>query len=125
MNSSRIGTEFLVTQVGGTTATLNIPGTNFNRYNVPFSDLSFVQKVPRSTPRPAQPAINVEELRERVDNVRHKTTDELNGELAILKKYLQTKGVPAKASEHIDTFRDQQERAWEALAERISKLIEE
>jgi hypothetical protein len=125
ITGSKIGTVFLVTQVGNNTATLNIPGTNFNRYNVPFSDLSFVEKVPRSAPKPVEPPINVEEVRERVDNIRHKAMDELSGELAILKKYLQSKRVPAKASEHIDAFCDQQQRAWEALSDKISKLLDE
>ncbi len=123
--TSKIGTVFLVTQVGNGTATLNIPGTNFNRYNVPFSDLSFVEKVPRSAPRPAEPAFNAEEIRERIDTIRLKAMDDLSGELAILKKYLQSKRVPAKASEHIDAFCDQQERAWETLSDKISKLLEE
>ncbi len=125
ITNSKIGTVFLITQVGNGTATLNIPGTNFNRYNVPFSDLSFVEKVPRSSPKPAAPAFNANEIRERVDNVRHKAMEELSGELAILKKYLQSKQVPAKASEHIDAFCDQQERAWEALSDKISKLLDE
>lgn len=125
ITTSKIGTVFLVTQIGNGTATLNIPGTNFNRYNVPFSDLSFVEKVPRSAPKPAMPAFNANDIRERVDNLRHKAMDELSGELAILKKYLQSKQVPAKASEHIDAFCDQQERAWEALSDKISKLLDE
>lgn len=125
INGSKIGTEFLVTQVGDGTATLNIPGTNFTRYNVPFSELSFVEKVPRSTHKPAEPAYNAEEIRERIDNVHHKSMDELSSELAILKKYLQSKNVPAEASEHIDAFSDRQERAWESLADKISKLLEE
>jgi len=125
ITGSKIGTVFLVTQVGNGTATLNIPGTNFNRYNVPFSDLEFVEKVPRSTPRPVAPAFNAEEIRERIDNIRHKAVDELSGELAILKKYLQSKQVPAKASEHIDAFCDQQERAWQSLIEKISKLLDQ
>jgi hypothetical protein len=125
IKGSKIGTEFLVTQVGEGTATLNIPGTNFNRYNVPFSDLSFVDKVPRSAPNPPEPPYNAEEIRERIDNVRHKAMDELSGELTILKKYLQTKHVPAKASEHIDAFCDQQQEAWQTLANKISKLLED
>jgi hypothetical protein len=125
IKGSKIGTEFLVTQVGDDTATLNIPGTNFNRYNVPFSDLNFVDKVPRAAPKPAEPPYNAEEIRERIDNVRHKAMDELGGELAILKKYLQTKHVPAEASKHIDAFCDQQQEAWQTLADKISKLLED
>lgn len=125
IKGSKIGTEFLVTQVGEGTATLNITGTNFNRYNVPFSDLSFVDKVPRVTPKPAEPPYNAEEVRERVDNIRHKAMDELSGELAILKKYLKSKRIPEKASKHIDDFCDQQQEAWQTLADQISDLLEE
>lgn len=125
ITNSKIGTEFLVTQVGDGTATLNIPGTNFNRYNVPFSDLSFVDKVPRAAPQPVGPAFNAEEIRARIENVHHKAMDELSGELAIFKKYLQSKHVPAKASEYIDKFCEQQEEAWQTLADKISRLLEE
>ena len=125
INTSKIGTEFLVTQVGEDKVTLNIPGTNFNRYNVPFSELNFVEKVPRASPKPAEPTFNAEEIRERIENVHHKAMDELSGELAILKKYLQTKQVPAKTSEYIDAFCDEQHQAWQALAGKISKLLED
>jgi len=125
IRGSKIGTEFLITQVGEGTATLNIPGTNFNRYNVPFSDLSFVEKVPRSTPKPAKPPYNAEEIRERIDTVRHKAMDELSGKLAILKKYLQSKHVPAEASEEIDSFCHRQQESWQTLAEKISRLLED
>jgi len=124
IRSSKIGTEFLVTLVGEGSATLNIPGTNFNRYNIPFSDLNFVEKVPRAAPQPVRPAFNAEQIRERIENVHHKAMDELRGELAILTKYLQSKHLPAKTTEYIEAFCDAQEEAWQTLAAKISNLLE-
>jgi hypothetical protein len=125
INDSKVGSVYMVTGVSGDTVNLNIPGTNLERFRVPISNLTFVDKAPRPAAKPAKPAFYAEEIRERLDAVQHSNIDHLSGEIAILKKYLMSKRAPSDAIEDLEAFRKQQEEAWNAIVAKISELLEE
>ena len=51
--------------------------------------------------------------------------DHLNGEIAILKKYLKSKGVSQSASGPLDEFCKATEAGWKDAVEAIDKALEE
>ena len=93
------------------------------RFRVNTDDLTFIER--REPAKvPTKPTFNAEEVREHVATVQHKAIDELNSEIAILKKYLKSKKAPPEASDDLDSFYKQQEQAWEAIVAKISELLE-
>jgi hypothetical protein len=120
-------TVFVVTRASsdGNDVDLNLPGTNIERFRVPTEDLKFVELSARAPIKPARPRINIEEVRERLAIARQSSIDQLSGDIAILKKYLKSKGVPSEAAEELDTLGKDNEKGWQAAVEKISELLEE
>ena len=87
-------------------------------------DLNFVERQPRKPKEPEKPKINVEQVREHIDAVHHSIIDHLNGEIAILKKYLKSKGVSQSTSGSLDKFCKATEAGWKDAVEAIDKALE-
>jgi hypothetical protein len=126
----RLGTSdtvYVVTRASanGKDVDLSLPGTNIERFRVPTEDLKFVDLAPRAPAKPAKPSINVEEVREHLVTVQQSSMDQLNGDIAILKKYLRYKGVSTEALAELDSLCKATEYGWEAAILAISKLLEE
>jgi hypothetical protein len=122
-------TVYVVSRVyrDGTEVDLSYPGTNFERYRVRITELEPLEPQAQRPARPAPPPrsrIDTAEVRERLESVAQSTVDHLSGEIAILKKYLRTKGAPTEALEILDTFCEEQEKAWKDTVTRVSKLLE-
>jgi hypothetical protein len=119
-------TVFIITRASpnGKDVDLNLPGTNMERFRVPTEDLKFVDLAPRPPTKPAKPAINVEEVRERIATAQHASMDQLSGDIAILKKYLKSKGVPAEAAEGLDRLCKATEERWESVVKAINEVLE-
>ncbi len=87
--------------------------------------VAFVERQPRKPKEPERPKIDVEEVREHIDAVHHSIIEHLNGEIAILKKYLKSKGVLLSAAGSLDEFRETTEAEWKNAVEVIDKALEE
>ena len=116
-------TVYIVTRASsnGKDVDLNLTGTNIERFRVPVDDLKFVDLAPRPPAKPAKPTINVEEVRERLATAQHASMDQLGGDIAILKKYLKSKGIDA--AEELDRLCRQTESRWADAIEAISKPL--
>lgn len=121
-NSSSI---YVVTRANDKDVDLNLEGTNMERFRVPVSDLKFVDLAPRPPAKPAKPSINVEEVRERLATAQHASMGQLSGDIAVLKKYLKSKGVPSEASEELDRLCKDTEESWHAAVTKIREVLEE
>ena len=120
-------TVFIVTRASsdGKDVDLNLPGTNIERFRVPTDELKFVDLAPRPPSKPARPRINVEEVRERLATAQDSSMDQLSSDIAILKKYLKSKGVPTEAAEELDHLCKDTEESWHAAVAKIAELLEE
>jgi hypothetical protein len=108
----------------GTQVDLQLPGTNIERFRVPVSDLNFAERpTPRQPPKPAKPAIDVDEVHERLVSAQHSSTDQLSGDIAILKKYLRSKGIRASAIDALDDLCEATEKRWADVVEEILASI--
>lgn len=117
-------TVYVVTRASanGKDVNLSLPGTNIERFRVPTEDLKFVDLASRAQAKPVKPSINVDEARERLSTVQHSSVDQLSGDIAILKKYLKSKGVDA--AEELDRLCETTEKRWAAAIEAINEMLE-
>ncbi len=119
-------TVYTVSRVSpsGTQVDLRLEGTNIERFRVPIADLDFLdRRTPRQPPKPAKPAIDIEAVRERLTTAQHSNMDQLSGDIAILKKYLRSKGIPTVAILKLDDLCEETERRWaEVVAEIMDSL---
>jgi hypothetical protein len=127
-----LGTETIYTVTrasqNGSDVDLQTPGTNLYRYRVPIGDLKPVDTVrepSRPTSKPAQKSVDVEAVREHLANAQHSSVDQFSGDIAILKKYLKSKGIDAVALEELDNLCEDMEKRWNAAVETISGLLED
>jgi hypothetical protein len=104
---------------------LQRPGTNIERFRVPIQNLTFVDAPEASPSKPAKPAINLEEIRERIVTAQHSSVEQFSGDIAVLKKYLKSKGIDSDAAEELDSLCEDMEKRWAKAVEAISDLLEE
>lgn len=108
----------------GTQVDVHLAGTNIERFRVPVSDLNFVERpTPRQPPKPAKPAIDVDEVHERLVSAQHSSMDQLSGDIAILKKYLRSKGIRSSLIDELDDLCEATEKRWANLIEEILDSI--
>ena len=124
----RIGdkeTEYRVIYVSpnGREVNLEFPGTNLTRNRVQVSDLTFSGQAPRRPKEPPKPRIDVEAVREDIEQTRQTILDHLQGEVARLKKSLKTKGVPV--DNVLNEFAEATETHWNEVVEAIEEKLEE
>ncbi|HMH15186.1 MAG TPA: hypothetical protein VK578_18940 [Edaphobacter sp.] len=118
---------FSITRVGDKDVDLQLPGTVVERFRVPVDDLRYIDepKAVSQSSKPANPAINLEEVRERIATAQQSSIDQFSGDIAILKKYLKSKGVPAEAAEELDRLCEDTEKRWRTAVTKIAELLEE
>jgi hypothetical protein len=104
---------------------LELPGTNLERFRVRVEDLNFVERQPRKPKEPEKPKIDVEEIREHIDAVHHSIMEHINGEIAVLKKYLKSKGVSQSASGSLDDFCKATEAGWKDTVKSIGETLDD
>jgi hypothetical protein len=108
----------------GTQVDLYLAGTNIERFRVPVSDLNFIERpTPRQPPQPAKPAIDVDEVHEHLLAAQHSSMDQLSGDIAILKKYLKSKGIRATVIDELDDLCEATEKRWAEVVEEIMKSL--
>jgi hypothetical protein len=119
------GTVFSITRVSEKDVDLQLPGTNIERFRVPVDDLRYLDapKEPSRSSKPGKPAINLEEVRERIATAQQSSIDQFSGDIAILKKYLKSKDIGAAALEALDALCEDTEKRWIAVAETISEML--
>jgi hypothetical protein len=86
----------------GTEVDLQLQGTDIKRFRVPVEDLTPLEPVRQARHAPVKPAKrtdNVEEVRERLANVQHSSIDQLDGDIAILSKYLKSAAIKDRSTE--------------------------
>jgi hypothetical protein len=94
------------------------------RFRVPVTDLNFVEKEqPREASKPTKPVINIEEIRERITTAQHSSVDQFSGDIAVLKKYLRSKGIEAAIIQELDGLCEDMEERWKTAIKTISKLL--
>jgi hypothetical protein len=119
---SQSDTIYTISRVSpnGKQVDLRLEGTNIERFRVSVSDLDFIERrAPRQPPKPAKPAIDVEAVREHLTSAQHSSMDQLSGDIAILKKYLSSKGARTSAIDELDDLREATEKRWTAAVEEI------
>ena len=126
-----LGTEIIYTVTrasqNGSDVDLQTPGTNLYRYRVPIGDLKPVDPVRQASPalsKQTKPSINIEEIRERIATAQQSSVDQFSGDIAILKKYLKSKGIDQDAVDELDSLCEDMEKRWNAAVETISDLLE-
>lgn len=101
---------------GGEYVDLELPGTNLNRFHVDVSTLKFVGRVPR---KPVKSGPDPDDLMERIASVQRENLQRLADDIAILTKYLKTKGAPKSAIEALEAPRVEQKESWKTALEQI------
>lgn len=86
-------------------------------------DLMFVDRVSRTPEKPAKPKLDVEAVRERIEQAKHSIVDHIYGEIAALKKFLRSKEV--STDEPLDEFRDAIEASWRTTVEAVEQKLDE
>jgi hypothetical protein len=102
---------------------LSIPGTNLERFRVPVDDLNFVDRAPRKPKDPPKPKMDVEAIRERLEEAEHSLMEHFQGEIAALKKFLRSKNFPD--TEVLDEFTKSTEMNWKEAVESIEERFED
>ena len=93
------------------------------RFRVPLADLNFVEKEQPRQAKPAKPVLNIEEIRERITTAQHSSVNQFSGDIAVLKKYLRSKGVDPAIIEELDGLCEDMEERWKTAVNTISKLL--
>jgi hypothetical protein len=113
----------------GDDVNLYVPGTTLERFRVPVSDLTFVE---RKTPaRPSNPFTSPEpvfdggELLERIETVHRESLKQSDDDIDILKAYLKTQRAPKEAIEALEDLTVDQHKNWKKAVDRIKKLLEQ
>jgi hypothetical protein len=120
-------TVFSITRVSEKDVDLQLPGTNIERFRVPVDDLQYLDapKEASRSSKPAKPAINLEEVRERITSAQQNSIDQFSGDIAILKKYLKSKGIDQAALDELDDLCNDTAKRWRAAVETIEGLLED
>jgi hypothetical protein len=113
--------EYRVSYVSpsGREANLDIPGTNLERFRVPVDDLTVADQAPPQPKETAKPKIDKEDVHEHLVSARHSTMHHFEGDIATLKRYFKSKGLPASTANELDELRMDIEDRWSGAIESI------
>ncbi|HTF66739.1 MAG TPA: hypothetical protein VK638_29050 [Edaphobacter sp.] len=103
----------------GREVNLHIPGTNLERFRVPVRDLTIAGQAPRKPKEPEKPQIDKEDVREHLVSTQHSSMHHFEGDIALLKKYLKSKGLPSSTADELDELRTDIEDRWGSAIESI------
>ena len=105
---------------GGEYVDLELPGTNLTRFHVDVSTLKFVDRVAR---KPIKSGPDSDDLMERIGAVHRENLQRLADDIAILTKYLKTKGAPKAAIDVLEALSSEQRESWSTAVEKIEDLL--
>jgi hypothetical protein len=100
---------------------LELPGTNLTRFHVDVTTLKFVDRVPQ---KPVKSGPDTSEITERIASVQRDNLQRLDDDIAILTKYLKTKGASKAVIDALEALRGEQRENWKTTIERIADLLE-
>jgi hypothetical protein len=101
---------------------LHIPGTALQRFRVMVVDLVYIENLlPPKPKEPATPKMDVEAIRDGIDEFQHSILDHLHGEVAALKKFVRSKGVSVDTE--LNRFVEATETAWNEAVEAITDAL--
>ena len=113
----------------GDEVNLHVPGTNLQRFRVPVSDLTFVErKAPARTSNPftnPEPTLDIAEVLEKIATVQRESLQRLDDDIEILTKYLKAEGAPKAAISILEGMSAKQHDSWKTAVERIEELLSE
>jgi hypothetical protein len=125
----RVGTSesvwtILSVSYSGEEVNLHIPNTSLQRFRVMVSDLVYVDGPTSTKPKePKKPKIDTEDVHEHLVSAQHGSMDHFEGDIALLKRYLKSKGLSASVADELDTLRMDIEGRWgEAIESIMDKL---
>jgi hypothetical protein len=113
----------------GDEVNLQLPGTNLQWFRVRSDTLTLVER--KSPARTSNPFTNPEsvfdmgEVMERIHSVERENLQRLEGDIAILTKYLKTQNVPKAVIDVLEGLGRKEEEIWKTTVERIEELLEE
>jgi hypothetical protein len=103
------------------------PGTTLQRFRVPVSDLTFVErKAPARTSNPftsPEPVFDGGELLERIETVQRDSLKQSDEDIDILKGYLKTQRAPKAAIEALEDLTVDQHKVWKIAIGKIKKAL--
>jgi hypothetical protein len=127
----RSDSTWVITHVSpnGEEVSLNLEGTNLDRFRVRADALKFIdRKPPVRTSNPftnAEPVFDAAQVLERVRNVQGKNLQRLDDDIAILSKYLKTEGAPKTTIDALDTLSNEVHTKWQTAVEQIKELFKD
>ena len=94
---------------------------------MPVDDLQYLDapKEASRSSKSVKPVISLEEVRERITTAQQSSIDQFSGEIAMLKKYLKSKGIDQDALDELDDLCNDTEKRWHAAVESIEGLLED
>lgn len=108
----------------GKEVNLHIPGTALQRFRVMVTDLVYIENpLPPKPKEHERPKIDVNAIRDGMEEFQHSILDYLQGEVAALNKFVSSKGVSIEGE--LDRFNEATETAWKETVERIEEKLEE
>jgi hypothetical protein len=111
----------------GDEVNLHVPGTTLQRFRVPVSDLTFVErKTPARTSSPftkPEPVFDEEEVLERIATIQRENLERSDGDIDILKTYLKRQHVPRAVIEALEGVTIEQHKSWKKALAQIEELL--
>src|SRR4030088_1403589 len=96
----------------GDEVNLHVPGTKLQRFRVPVSDLTFVErKAPARTSNPftnPEPTLDIAEVLEKFATVQRENLQRLDDDIEILTKYLKAEDAPKAAISILEGMSNEQ-----------------
>jgi len=113
----------------GAEVKLHVPGTNLERFRVRTDTLTFVErKPPARTSNPftnAEPTFDAAAVLERIRSVERENIQRLEGDIALLTKYLKTQDAPKSVIGIIEGLSSETASSWKNAIERVVELLED
>jgi hypothetical protein len=125
----RVGTSETVWTIlsishSGKEVNLHIPGTALQRFRVMVTDLVYIENpLPPKPKEQENPSIDVNAIRDGIEEFQHSILDYLQAEAAALNKFVRSKGISIE--DELGRFNEATLAAWREVVERIEEKLEE
>jgi hypothetical protein len=125
----RVGTSetawtILSISYSGKEVNLHIPGTALQRFRVMVTDLVYIENpLPPKPKEQEKTTIDVNSIREGIEEFQHSILDYLQVEVAALNKFVRSKGISIE--DELDRFNEATVAAWRKAVERIEEKLQD
>jgi hypothetical protein len=110
----------------GKEVNLHIPNTSLQRFRVMVADLVYIENpLPTKPKEPEKPEIDKEDVHEHLVSAQHSTMHHFEGDIATLKRYFKSKGLPSSTADELDELRMDIEDRWSGSIESIMDKLGE